>query len=120
MARAGEIQVGAPLTRSTAPPRILWLETDAPGQLVVEVRAMDRIGLLALLTGALEGAGAEIAWAKVNTFGSTATDVFCVAVPVESLNGSDCNGAARAAVEQQLLAVLGASAHALVDEPVGD
>jgi len=121
MARAGEIQVGAPLTRSTAPPRILWLETDAPGQLVVEVRAMDRIGLLALLTRALEGAGAEIAWAKVNTFGSTATDVFCVAVPVESVNGSgDCNKAARVAVEEHLLAVLGASARALVDEPVGD
>jgi [protein-PII] uridylyltransferase len=92
---------------------------------------MDRIGLLALLTRALERAGADIAWAKVNTFGSTAADVFCVAVPVESstasgaasgaaeLNG-DCNKAARAAVEEQLLAVLGASAHALVDEPVGD
>jgi [protein-PII] uridylyltransferase len=121
MARAGEIHVGAPLTRSTAPPRILWLETDAPGQLVVEVRAMDRIGLLALLTRALEGAGAEIAWAKVNTFGSTATDVFCVTVPVESVNGSqDCNKAARTAVEEHLLAVLGASARALVDEPVGD
>jgi len=121
MARAGEVQVGAPLTRSTAPPRILWLETDAPGQLVVEVRAMDRIGLLALLTRALEDAGAELAWAKINTFGSTATDVFCVAVPVESVTGSpDCNKAARAAVEEHLLAVLGASARALVDEPVGD
>jgi [protein-PII] uridylyltransferase len=131
MARAGEIQSGAPLTRSTAPPRILWLETGEPGQLVVEVRAMDRIGLLALLTRALERDGADIAWAKVNTFGSTAADVFCVAVPVESvdlsgngpgaagLNG-DCNKAARAEVEEQLLAVLGASAHALVDEPVGD
>jgi [protein-PII] uridylyltransferase len=130
-ARAGEIQAGAPLTRSTAPPRILWLETAAPGQLVVEVRAMDRIGLLALLTRALERAGADIAWAKVNTFGSTAADVFCVTVPVESLDVSaagsgaaklngDCNKAARAAVEEQLLAMLGASAHALVDEPVGD
>ena len=58
---------------------------------------------------------------RINTFGSTATDVFCVAVPVESVTGlQDCNKAARAAVEEHLLAVLGASARALVDEPVGD
>ena len=84
LARAGEIQAGAPLTRSTAPPRILWLDTlntVAPGQFLVEVRAMDRIGLLAVLAQALERAGADIAWAKVNTFGSTAADVFCMAVP---------------------------------------
>ena len=82
---------------------------------------MDRIGLLALLTRALEDAGAEIAWAKVNTFGSTATDVFCVTVPVESVNGSgDCNKAARDAVEEHLLAVLGASARALVVVVSGD
>jgi [protein-PII] uridylyltransferase len=116
MARAGEIQAGAPLTRSTAPPRILWLDAAAPGQLVVEVRAMDRIGLLALLAQALERAGAGIAWAKVNTFGSTAADVFCVTMPGESLDGS----AARTAVEKHLLAVLGASADAVVDEPVAD
>ena len=114
-ARAGEIQVGAPLTRSTAPPRILWLDTAAPGQLIVEVRAMDRLGLLALLARALERAGADIAWAKVNTFGSTAADVFCVTVPAESDTAE-----VRAAVEQQLLAVLGAPAEVVVGEPVGD
>ena len=112
--RAGEVQLGAPLTRSTAPPHILWLDTAAPGQLVVEVRAMDRIGLLALLTRGLERAGADITWAKVNTFGSTAADVFCVAVPEES------EDAARAAVEEHLLAVLGASRDAVFDEPAGD
>jgi [protein-PII] uridylyltransferase len=112
MARAGEIQAGAPLTRSTAPPRILWLDA-APGQLVVEVRAMDRIGLLALLAQALERAGADMAWAKVNTFGSTAADVFCVTMPADSDD-------ARAGVEKQLLAVLGASADAVVDEPVAE
>ena len=116
--RAGEMQVGAPLTRSTAPPRILWLDTAAPGDLVVEVRAMDRVGLLALLAQALERAGADIAWAKVNTFGSTAADVFCVTVPAES-NGDHETGA-RAAMEKHLLAVLGATADALGDEPVRD
>ena len=77
-ARAGEVQAGVPVTRSTAPPRIVWLDTAAEGQLVVEVRAMDRPGLLALLTRALERAGADIVWAKINTFGSTAADVFCM------------------------------------------
>jgi [protein-PII] uridylyltransferase len=118
IARAGEIQAGAPLTRSTAPPRVLWLDAAAPGELVVEVRARDRIGLLAVLAQALERAGADIAWAKVNTFGSTAADVFCVTVPVES-DGSQST-AAREAVEKQLLGVLGASADAVVDEPVAD
>ncbi len=114
-ARAGEIQAGAPLTRSTAPPRILWLDTAAPGQLVVEVRAMDRLGLLALLARALERAGADIVWAKVNTFGSTAADVFCVTV-----QAGDGEQGARAAVEKHLLAVLGGPAVEVLDEPVGD
>jgi [protein-PII] uridylyltransferase len=73
---------------------------------------MDRIGLLALLARALERAGADLAWAKVNTFGSTATDVFCVTVPPEP--------DVRTAMEKQLLAVLGAPAVVLEDEPVGD
>lgn len=111
-ARAGEVQVGVPVTRSTAPPRILWLDTDTPGQLILEVRAMDRVGLLALLAWALERSDTDIVWAKVNTFGSTAADVFCVSVPPER--------SARAAVEKNLLAVLGAPAVVLEDEPVGD
>lgn len=96
-ARAGEVQAGVPVTRSTAPPRIVWVDTGADGQLVLEVRATDRPGLLALLTRALERAEVDIAWAKVNTFGSTAADVFCVAARDD----------ARAAVEKQLRAVLG-------------
>jgi [protein-PII] uridylyltransferase len=104
-----------PVTRSTAPPRILWLDTAASGQLVVEVRAMDRLGLLAVLARALERGGAEIQWAKVNTFGSTAADVFCVTVPP-----GDGAQDARAAVEQHLLAALGGPAVEVLDEPVGD
>ncbi len=113
--RAGEIQVGVPVTRSTAPPRILWLDSATPGQLLFEVRAMDRLGLLALLTRALERADADVQWAKVNTFGSTAADVFCVTVP--SVDGEQ---GPRAAVEQHLLAVLGGPAVEVLDEPVGD
>ena len=96
--RFGEVQLGVPVTRSTAPPRILWFDTATPGQPIVEIRAGDRPGLLALLTRALERAGADIVWAKVNTFGSTAGDVFCVVLPDQSQ---------RAGVDEHLLAVLG-------------
>lgn len=122
-ARAGEVQVGVPVTRSTAPPRILWLDNDMPDQMLLEVRAMDRIGLLALLARALERAGADMVWAKVNTFGSTAADVFCVTVPdgygAAELPEKGPVGA-RVAVEKELLAVLGAPAVVLLNEPVGD
>ncbi|WP_019684576.1 HD domain-containing protein, partial [Mycobacterium avium] len=109
--RAGEVQVGVPVTRSTAPPRILWVDTAAADQLIVEVRAMDRLGLLALLTRALERAGTDIVWAKVNTFGSTAADAFCVTAG---------DAGARGAVEQSLLTVLGGPAVEVLEEPVGD
>jgi [protein-PII] uridylyltransferase len=111
-ARAGEVQAGVPVTRSTAPPRILWLDTAAEGPLVVEVRAMDRPGLLALLTRALERAGADIVWAKVNTFGSTAADVFCLVLPAGAEPSRD--ETARAEVQKHLLAVLGAPGDVVV------
>jgi [protein-PII] uridylyltransferase len=108
--RAGEIPVGVPVTRSTAPPRILWLDTAPSGAFVIEVRARDRLGLLALLARALERGGADIAWAKVHTFGSTAADVFCVELPTEASDDSSPGEQdARALVEKHLLAVLGAA-----------
>lgn len=123
IARAGEVQVGVPVMRSTAPPRILWLDTASCGQLILEVRAMDRLGLLALLTQALERAGADIVWAKVNTFGSTAADVFCVSVTTQASAAEpdeDAEYEARAAVERNLLTVLGGPAVEVLEEPVGD
>jgi [protein-PII] uridylyltransferase len=96
----GEAPTAVPVHRSTAPPRILWLD-GTPGRLIIEIRAGDRTGLLALLTGALERGGADIDWAKVTTLGSMVDDVFCFSLP----DAED----ARAVVEQQLLAVLNAS-----------
>jgi [protein-PII] uridylyltransferase len=119
--RAGEVQVGVPVTRSSAPPRILWVDSASPDQLIVEVRAMDRLGLLALLTRALERAGTDIVWAKVNTFGSTAADVFCVTVSEQAAEAAgDAEHGARDTVEQSLLAVLGGPAVEVLEEPVGD
>ena len=95
----GEAPTAVPVHGLTAPPRILWLE-GAPDRSLVEVRASDRTGLLALLTRALERAGADIDWAKVTTLGSMVDDVFCVGLPDDA--------DARNVVEQHLLAVLGA------------
>ncbi len=97
----GEALTAIPVHQSTAPPRILWLDA-APGRLIVEVRASDRTGLLALLTSALERAGADIDWAKVTTLGSMVDDVFCVSLSARA--------DARTVVEQHLLAVLGVAA----------
>jgi [protein-PII] uridylyltransferase len=49
----------------------------------------------------------EMVWAKVNTFGSTAADVFCVVPPPGVPEDS-----VRALVEQHLLVVLGGPGYA--------
>ena len=74
-----------------------------PDQLVVEIRAKDRAGLLAVLTGVFERAGVDIVWAKVTTLGSSVVDVFCIAVP--PLVGTDVKGL-RDRLERELYAVL--------------
>jgi [protein-PII] uridylyltransferase len=111
-APVGEVPAGVPVNHSTAPSRILWFDGTAPGQVIVEIRTADRAGLLALLTRALERAGAEIVWAKATTVGSTVDDAFCVVLPgpatAEPIGEPRAGG--RAAVEQQLSAVVGDSA----------
>ena len=47
----------------------------------MEVRAGDRAGLLAMLTGVFERAGVDIEWAKITTLGSSVIDVFAIAAP---------------------------------------
>jgi len=79
-APAGEHPNAVPGNRVPAPPRILWHETGADDQLLVEVRATDRPGLLAKLTGVFERAGVDISWARVTTLGSSVVDVFSVVV----------------------------------------
>ncbi|MBO0863796.1 MAG: [protein-PII] uridylyltransferase, partial [Mycobacterium sp.] len=51
-----KVPTGIPVHDSTAPPRILWFD-GTPGRVIIEIRATDRAGLLARLTGALESAG---------------------------------------------------------------
>jgi [protein-PII] uridylyltransferase len=79
--RAGEVPDAVPINHATAPPKILWSDGAEPGELVVQIRATDRAGLLARLTAVFERDGVDIAWAKVTTLGSSVVDVFSIVVP---------------------------------------
>lgn len=102
-ARAGEVRAAVPVHAPAAPPRVLWHDGAGAGQMVVEVRATDRTGLLAALTGVFERAGVDIAWAKVTTLGSSVVDAFGIVLPV-ALAADEA--AARQNLERQLFAVL--------------
>ncbi|WP_299559790.1 [protein-PII] uridylyltransferase [uncultured Mycolicibacterium sp.] len=67
-----------------APPRVLWSDGAVPGELIVQIRTVDRTGLLSRLTAVFERDGVDIVWAKVNTLGSSVLDAFCIAVAPES------------------------------------
>ncbi|MGE2690683.1 [protein-PII] uridylyltransferase [Mycolicibacterium pulveris] len=98
-ARAGQAPAAVPINHVTAPPRILWSDGAAPGEQVVQIRSIDRTGLLARLTAVFERAGVDIAWAKVTTLGSSVVDVF----GITGVTGDD---AVRADIERALYAVL--------------
>jgi [protein-PII] uridylyltransferase len=60
--------------------KILWFddETSGPDTVVLELRAVDRIGLLFRVAGALRRCDAEVCWAKVATLGGAVVDSFAV------------------------------------------
>ena len=103
--RSGEVRAAVPINAPAAPPRLIWHDSAGPGgvsgQVVVEIRTTDRAGLLAMLTAVFERAGADIAWAKVTTLGSSVVDAFGIVLP--SLGG---DSAVREALEGDLFAVL--------------
>jgi [protein-PII] uridylyltransferase len=100
-ARVGEHKPAVPINSVPAPPRILWHDGSGQGQLIVEIRTADRTGLLAVLTGVLERTGADIAWAKITTLGSSVVDAFGISVPT-----SDSVDEARKQLEAELYTVL--------------
>ncbi|WP_018682048.1 [protein-PII] uridylyltransferase [Actinokineospora enzanensis] len=76
-------------------PRVLWFDHEAGGaEVVLELRATDRIGLLHSVADALERSGVDIRWARVATLGGAAVDSFCL--PVDPAPG--WRGAVEAAV----------------------
>ncbi|MFF5989017.1 [protein-PII] uridylyltransferase [Prauserella flavalba] len=84
-----------------ASPKVLWFddETAAPGSVVLELRAVDRIGLLYRVAGALRRCDAEVRWAKVSTLGARVVDSFAVSPRQGTLDQ-----AWRQRVEQAVLA----------------
>jgi [protein-PII] uridylyltransferase len=95
--RAGEILAAVPANHVPAPPRILWSDGGAPGELVVQIRSIDRPGLLSRLTAVFERDGVDIAWAKVTTLGSSVLDAFGITVP-----DADPDGSGRTALREEL------------------
>lgn len=96
--RAGEVRAAVPINAPTAPPKVLWHAGSGSGHVVAEIRATDRTGLLAVLTGVFERAGVDIAWAKVTTMGSSVIDAFGIELPA--------GDGVRQALEKDLFAVL--------------
>ncbi|MGK8490311.1 [protein-PII] uridylyltransferase [Nocardia asiatica] len=112
-ATAGDLDVAAALAKrereaspigrsryARAVPRVIWTDTSVPGQVILELRAEDRIGLLSRLAAELAGCGADVRWAKVVTMGSAVVDSFCLEL------GSEDGPARRDAIEKALLAVV--------------
>lgn len=95
--RAGDHHPAVPAAPS-APPLIRWHDGARPDRRLVEVRAHDRAGLLAILTAVFERAGVDIDWAKITTLGASAIDVFAISAPASQ---DACD-----ALERELYAVL--------------
>jgi [protein-PII] uridylyltransferase len=100
--RYGSEPAGAPRpavpAAAPAPPKILWHDGGQPDRTLVEIRASDRTGLLAVLTAVFERAGVDIAWAKITTLGSSVIDVFAISAPASAAAGE--------ALERDLYAAL--------------
>ncbi|WP_068274138.1 [protein-PII] uridylyltransferase [Aldersonia kunmingensis] len=91
---------GVPMLYAQAPPKLIWFDGTRPGEVLLEVRAEDRLGLLSRVAGALEQVGADVRWAKVATLGAAVMDTFAL-----HITDGD-NAATRARVEAAVLEVL--------------
>ncbi|WP_068065745.1 [protein-PII] uridylyltransferase [Nocardia xishanensis] len=89
-----------PSPYAQAQPRMIWSPTSTPGQLILELRAEDRVGLLSRLAAAFAACGANVRWAKVVTMGSAVVDAFCL-----ELGGEDA-AQRRDAIEKAVLDVV--------------
>ncbi|MFI5783638.1 [protein-PII] uridylyltransferase [Nocardia sp. NPDC051570] len=89
-----------PSPYAQAAPRIKWSDTTIRGQVLLELRAEDRIGLLSRLAAILAGAGADVRWARVVTMGAAVVDSFCLDF------GATDTLERRAEIEAALLAVV--------------
>jgi [protein-PII] uridylyltransferase len=91
---------GGPMLYAQAPPKLIWFDGTQPDEVLLEVRAEDRVGLLSRVAGALEQVGADVRWAKVATLGAAVMDTFALQI------ADGDSAAARARVEAAVLEVL--------------
>ncbi|MEU2251821.1 [protein-PII] uridylyltransferase [Nocardia xishanensis] len=98
--REREASGAGPSPYAQAQPRMIWSPTSTPGQLILELRAEDRVGLLSRLAAAFAACGANVRWAKVVTMGSAVVDAFCL-----ELGGEDA-AQRRDAIEKAVLDVV--------------
>ncbi len=117
--RAGDIPASVPISQVPAPPRVLWYDASSPGEMLVQIRTVDRAGLLARLTDVFERDGVDIAWAKVSTLGSSVVDVFCIVAPSQVPGDPPDYAGVREEIERALYQVLPAPAREKRTEQVG-
>lgn len=116
--QVGKTVAAVPAIAVPAPPKVLWFDGSGPGELVVQIRAVDRPGLLARLTAVFERDEVDVAWAKVSTLGATVVDAFGIVVPALAAGALDAT-AVRDRLERDLYAVLPAPTAPPVAEPAG-
>ncbi|MGV9712342.1 [protein-PII] uridylyltransferase [Gordonia sp. NPDC003424] len=101
---AGHPKNAVPALFAVAPPRVLWVENkfapeeSAEAEVLMELRAGDRIGLLSRVSAVIERHGAQVRWAKVTTLGGTVIDTFSLQLDTDS-------DEARAALADDVIAV---------------
>jgi [protein-PII] uridylyltransferase len=91
-------------------PRILWFADEADGgaeskDVVLELRAADRLGLLYSVAEALERNGADILWARAMQVGGTAISSFSLA-STSPANGDTASETWRREIEQAVQSAL--------------
>lgn len=89
--------------------RVLWFDDEADGgaeseDVVLELRAADRLGLLHGLAEALERCGADVLWARAMQVGGTAIASFSLAA-TSPANGDTTSEDWRREIERAVLAV---------------
>ena len=100
------IRHGTPIGAFTVTPEVLIDNTLSNEFTVLQVSGLDRPGLLYELTSTLSNLNLDIASAHIATFGEKAVDVFYVTDLTNKKIESDWR---RKAIEERLLAVLGAA-----------
>ncbi len=86
-------------------PRVLWFDDEADGgarssDVVLELRAVDRLGLLHDVAAALEKCGVDVRWARAMQVGGTAIASFSIAAASPCAGGPDW----RQEIERAMLA----------------